>query len=113
MKKILNVWLNRFKRHRLYRIVSSFLKTSSKSQLHTNASDSENELMNVQEVAKHMSLAVSTIYGLVHNKLIPHFKTGKRLYFNKSVINNWILTSRVCTKEDINRRVDEYLSINK
>lgn len=50
-------------------------------KLNSASSTNDNELMNVQQVAKYISLAVATIYGLVHSKSIPHFKTGKRLYF--------------------------------
>jgi excisionase family DNA binding protein len=46
--------------------------------------------MNASEVVKYFSLAIATIYVLVRSKSIPHFKTGKRLYFNKSEIDSWI-----------------------
>ena len=39
--------------------------------------------------------AFPTIYGKVHNKTIPHNKTGKRLRFLKSDIDIWLKNGHV------------------
>jgi predicted DNA-binding transcriptional regulator AlpA len=70
------------------------------------------DLINASEAVRYFSFAIATIYVLVRSKSIPHFKTGKRLYSNKSEIDSWITTSRVSTKEDINRKAKEYIFKN-
>jgi excisionase family DNA binding protein len=57
-----------------------------------------NELMNVQQVAGYLTLSVQTIYGLVHKMEIPNFKRGKRLYFKRTEIDDWIGQSRRKTR---------------
>jgi excisionase family DNA binding protein len=68
--------------------------------------------MNIEQVASFVGLSKATIYGLTHERSIPHFKTGKRLYFKKSEIVNWITTSKVNTKQELNQLADEYIFKN-
>ena len=67
------------------------------------------ELMNVPEVAEYLSLAVQTIYGLIHKLEIPNYKQGRRVYFKKSEIDYWISTSRRKTRAEIESEVSNYL----
>lgn len=61
----------------------------------------ENEFLTVEETAKYINMAVSSVYGLVHTKRIPYIKRGKRLIFEKSKINEWLHAGRQKTKEEI------------
>jgi len=38
--------------------------------------------------------ARQTVYGWVNERVIPFEKHGKRLYFRKSVINEWLMNGR-------------------
>ncbi|WP_053977204.1 helix-turn-helix domain-containing protein [Mangrovimonas xylaniphaga] len=69
-------------------------------------------IMNIEQVADYISLSKHTVYGLVHKREIPHFKKGKRLYFDKKNINEWLLEGKVSTRKDIEEKVDEYLFRN-
>ena len=64
------------------------------------------EFLNIEQVASFVGLSKDTIYGLTHKKLIPHFKTGKKLYFNKAEIADWISSKRVKTNQEINQILD-------
>lgn len=48
-----------------------------------NQSNSEDQLLTVQETAKFMSLAVPTIYSMVSRGELPVMKRSKRLYFSR------------------------------
>ena len=72
-----------------------------------------NELMNVQQVAEYLSLSVQTIYGLVHKMEIPNSKQGKRLYFKRSEIDEWISQSRRKTRVEIEQETSNYLLRNR
>ena len=50
----------------------------------------ENKLLSVKEAAKHLNLAVQTLYGFTSNRVIPFIKKGKKLYFKKSDLNIWL-----------------------
>lgn len=45
-------------------------------------------------------------------RIIPHFKITKRLFFKKSDIVNWITSSKVKTKQELNQMADEYIFRN-
>ena len=72
-----------------------------------------NELMNVQQVADYLTLSVQTIYGLVHKMEIPNFKRGKRLYFKRTEIDDWIGQSRRKTRVEIEQEATNYLLKNR
>jgi predicted DNA-binding transcriptional regulator AlpA len=65
--------------------------------------------MNVQLVAEYLSLAVKKIYGFVHKLDIPNFKRGKRLYFRRTEIDDWIGQSRRKTMAEIEQEASNYL----
>ncbi len=75
-------------------------------------STSDDVFMNIEQVASFVGLSKATIYGLTHERCIPHFKTGKRLYFKKSEIVNWISSTKVKTKQEVNQLADKYIFKN-
>ncbi|MDB5287366.1 MAG: hypothetical protein JWR05_2315 [Mucilaginibacter sp.] len=52
--------------------------------------DDENELLNIQEAAAFLKVSVAAIYTKVSRKEIPVSKPGRRLYFNKTELKDWI-----------------------
>ena len=46
--------------------------------------------MNVQGVAKYISLSAPTIYKYVRDDTIPYRKKGKKLLFDKREIDEWL-----------------------
>lgn len=53
-------------------------------------------ILTTEQVAKILSVDVTTIYGLVKKKIIPHVKlTGKILRFKENEIQKWIDDNRV------------------
>jgi excisionase family DNA binding protein len=75
-------------------------------------SNSDDDFMNIEQVALFIGLAKPTVYGLVHKGKIPHFKASKRLYFKKSDIVKWITSSKVSTKQEIEQMANEYIYKN-
>ncbi|HEY4788035.1 MAG TPA: helix-turn-helix domain-containing protein [Bacteroidales bacterium] len=71
--------------------------------------DDEYDLMTIQEVAGFINMAVTSVYGLVHRKQIPHIKRGKRLIFEKKQIIEWLQSGRQKTIHDIQSDADTYL----
>lgn len=69
-------------------------------------------LMNIQEVAEYLSLSVSTIYGKCHSNDIPRIKKGKRLYFLKNDIDEWLAGSKQKTNDDIQKMALDYIIKN-
>ncbi|MBZ9786440.1 helix-turn-helix domain-containing protein [Psychroflexus sp. CAK57W] len=86
------------------------LTTSSKSSYSDATS---NKHFDVKGIAEFLGMKPSGIYGLVHKRKIPHIKKGKRLYFFKSEILDWLRNGNVDTDQDIQNQADEYLRKHK
>jgi excisionase family DNA binding protein len=73
----------------------------------------EDAYLSIEDVAKIIHLSKATIYGLTHQNKIPFLKKGKRLYFLKSEILDWVKSGKKESKSDIETRANEYLSKNR
>jgi excisionase family DNA binding protein len=63
--------------------------------------DSINELLDVGEAAKFLKVSVASLYSKVSRKEIPVSKPGKRLYFNRAELEQWIKLGRKKTTYEI------------
>ncbi|MNV94469.1 Helix-turn-helix domain protein [compost metagenome] len=70
----------------------------------------EQEFLTVLEASKLINLAVPTIYSKVCRNEIPVNKQGKKLYFVKSELLEWIRSGKVKTIAEIHREVDSSFS---
>lgn len=59
------------------------------------------QLLTVIEAADFLNLSVPTIYGYVQRQEIPVNKRGKRLYFSKKELTEWIKAGRKKTVSEI------------
>ena len=52
--------------------------------------DSLSSFLNVKEVATYLALKASTVYSLVEEKKIPHYRIGRQIRFKRSEIDEWM-----------------------
>lgn len=71
------------------------------------------QLLTVQQAAQFLSLATATIYSMVCRGEIPSSKRGKRLYFSKQELTEWVKSGRNKTLSDHASDADAYLSTYK
>ena len=64
------------------------------------------EPINVHEASKLVHLSVATIYSKVSRNEIPVNKVGKKLYFYRSELEDWIRSGRIRTGLEIRREVE-------
>ena len=76
-----------------------------------NPEKEQTNLLTVEEAAKFLNLSESTIYSKVNKKELPVMKKGKRLYFFKSELLNYIKSGKVSPIKEINDRANNYISI--
>ncbi|HEY0743037.1 MAG TPA: helix-turn-helix domain-containing protein [Chryseosolibacter sp.] len=83
----------------------SLLKEALKEILSEDRIETTNEatLINIQEAAALLNLAVATIYEKTSEKLIPHYKHGKKIMFKKSELLAWVESRRVKTIHEIRK----------
>lgn len=59
----------------------------------------QKEILDIDEAALMMGLSKQTLYTMCRNRTIPHYKSkgGKKSYFKKSELNDWMLDTKVTT----------------
>jgi excisionase family DNA binding protein len=59
----------------------------------------------LEELVKYLPThpAKPTVYSWIHTNQIPHSKRGKRLYFKKSEIDEWLQSGRCKTMAEIQK----------
>lgn len=72
--------------------------------IHTKA------VLNFNEACQYLELSQSHLYKLTSAGNIPHYKpNGKKLYFKRTELENWLLRNRNSTQEEIDQRAADYL----
>ena len=66
------------------------------------------QLLTIQEAGQLINLTVPTIYGLVSRSEIPVSKKGKRLYFSKLELIEWVKSGRKKTIAEIATEAENY-----
>jgi len=98
---------------RLHNIETLLLDLKHLPKGQTDPTDT-NQLLTVQDTAKFLSLSVPTIYSKVSKGELPGVcKRGKRLYFQRDVITNWIKEGRKKSNAEIEQEAEQYLKTKK
>lgn len=95
------------------KVLAEQITENIKKAMNFSNSSIEDIFMNIDETSKLIDLSKPTVYGLVHQNKIPYHKKGKRLYFLKSEILDWIKSGKKETTSELESRANEYLSKNK
>lgn len=72
------------------------------------ASENHTTLINIQEAAALLNLAVTTLYEKTSEKSIPHYKHGKKIMFKKSELLAWVEARRVKTIHEIRNEATNF-----
>jgi excisionase family DNA binding protein len=88
-------------------IVSEVVKETLRSEM--PRIQNGNALITVQEAASLLNLAVNTLYEKTSEKLIPHYKYGKKLLFKKSELLAWVESRKVQTISEIRSESQQFI----
>ncbi|MBD1398353.1 helix-turn-helix domain-containing protein [Pontibacter sp. JH31] len=97
---------------RLSRIESILLRFEEHLSL-TNKSQSNNDIMTVVEAAALLSLSKHAIYSKTSTREIPHFKKGKRVYFNRQDLIAWVKGQYQRTQTEIVAETSAIMRVSK
>lgn len=68
------------------------------------------EVLTLEEAAIFMGVSRSTLYKMTHNNVIPFYRpNGKLIYFEKSVLLEWMRKNQVMSKEQIESTAQQML----
>jgi excisionase family DNA binding protein len=68
-----------------------------------------NDPMDVKDLAAYLKISASTIYKFTSTRSIPYYKNGKRLFFKREEINDWIFTTKINSSYEIEQEANEYI----
>ena len=68
-------------------------------------------VLNFNEVAEYTGLSKSHLYKLTSTGGIPCYKpTGKKIYFNKDEIDDWLLRNKKLSSDEIDDKAESYIA---
>lgn len=67
--------------------------------------EDKEDILNIEEASKLLNLSVSTIYSKVSKREIPVNKQGKRIYFYRHELSQWIKSGRIKTYLEIENEI--------
>ena len=73
--------------------------------LQTPPSTPEEDLTDVKGAAKLLNIATASVYNGTSKKEIPHFKRGKKLYFSKAALLQYIQEGKKRTNTELKEEV--------
>lgn len=79
-------------------------------KLDIQAQEAKN-ILTLEEVAEYTHLSKSYVYKLTSKGDIPYYKpNGKQLYFKRTEIDEWLLTNRNKTNQEIEREIEREIA---
>jgi len=74
----------------------------------------QKDVLNFNETCTYINISASHLYKMTSQKLIPHFcPNGKKLYFQRSSLDEWLLRNRQDSSDEIETQAANYLLIHK
>jgi excisionase family DNA binding protein len=69
--------------------------------------------LDIKQAAGFLKLKITTLYEKTSQRLIPHFKKGNKLYFNRAELEEWVKTGKIKTRQEIESNAATYLLSGK
>lgn len=66
------------------------------------------EVLTSREAANYMGVSLSCLYKMTMARRVPHYKSGKLCYFNRSELEGWLMRGRVASDTELTARAQSY-----
>ena len=74
----------------------------------------QKSVLNFNEACRYLEISPSHLYKLTSTRQIPHFcPQGKKLYFNRLELEDWLQRNRQSTTEEIDKEATDYVISHK
>lgn len=77
------------------------------------SSDDSNQVFDVNQAAKFLNLSVNALRGKIQRKVIPYSKSGRRIFFIKATLVEWLKGRSVPTLAEIEVEAKKHISSRK
>ncbi|MRJ11322.1 DNA-binding protein [Ornithobacterium rhinotracheale] len=71
------------------------------------------KILSVDELSDYTGYSKSTIYKMVQKNILPHSKpNGKHIFFDKTKIDEWLLSNSSTSDFEITKKANDYIKKN-
>jgi excisionase family DNA binding protein len=85
-------------------------KLNSIEKMLTEQNMLRKEVLTFNETAIYLGVSHSHLYKMTSTEVIPSYKpNGKKLYFNRKELDNWLLSNKQYSQEEIEQQAANYL----
>ena len=99
-------------RHEFRQMLKSCLHEILDEKKPIEKNNDSDKPMSVKEAGEFLNLARQTLYGYTSKNLIPFFKRGKKLYFYKKDLINWLSECRNKSSSEIKKEANDFINKN-
>ncbi len=71
-------------------LINDSVKKAISEQNGITQTEKSPQLLTVEQACEFLNLAKQTLYGFTSKRLIPFLKRGKKLYFKKTELEEWV-----------------------
>lgn len=74
----------------------------------------QKEVLTLGEAASYLQVSASHVYKMTSGGILPHYcPTGKKLYFRRSELDQFLLSNRQATTTEIDQQAAEYITYKR
>jgi excisionase family DNA binding protein len=66
------------------------------------------DILDIKQASDFLRLKLNTLYEKTSQKIIPHFKKGNKLYFNRAELQAWVADGKVKTTAELQVEASSY-----
>jgi excisionase family DNA binding protein len=93
-----------------YTVEAVFKEVSKLRSELMSIQEDQKQILTAAEAATLLSISKSQLYKYVESGQLPSYRPGgKKLFFKRQEIVEWILSYRQLTNQDVQSKVEEYL----
>ena len=96
-----------FSKHEFRNLLKDCVNEVIIDKLLKPSASNNSEMLSIKEASIYLNLAIQTLYGFTSKNEIPFIKKGKKLYFQRSDLENWLLLGKRKSNSEILRELDK------
>ena len=96
-----------FSKHEFRNLLKDCVNEVIIDKLLKPSASNNSEMLSIKEASIYLNLAIQTLYGFTSKNEIPFIKRGKKLYFQRSDLENWLLVGKRKSNSEILRELDK------
>ena len=71
------------------------------------------ETLDLEEAVAYTRYSKGYLYKLTSQKQVPHFKRGRKIFFDKAALDEWLKESPIKSQEQIESEAETYCATHK